>query len=98
MPKMGGGVLKFSRGFALHTRKKNSASYVGYHLGRVLSRISLISCTVFLMRLVKAFYGSTTSSPPFFLVSPFSRGVIFTRARVSLALLSLKTNGGLLVV
>ena len=28
----------------------------------------------------------------------FSRGVIFTRARVSLALLSLRTNGGLLVV
>ena len=28
----------------------------------------------------------------------FSRGVIFTRARVSLALLSLKKNGGLLVV
>ena len=32
------------------------------------------------------------------LVSPFSRGVIFTRARVSLALLSLRKNGGLLVV
>ena len=31
-------------------------------------------------------------------VSPFSRGVIFTRARVSLALLSLRKNGGLLVV
>ena len=31
-------------------------------------------------------------------VSPFSRGVIFTRARVSLALLSLRTNGGLPVV
>ena len=31
-------------------------------------------------------------------VSPFSRGMIFTRARVSLALLSLRTNGGLLVV
>ena len=31
-------------------------------------------------------------------VSPFSRGVIFTRARVSLALLSLRENGGLLVV
>ena len=29
---------------------------------------------------------------------PFSRGVIFTRARVSLALLSLRTNVGLLVV
>ena len=29
---------------------------------------------------------------------PFSRGVIFTRARVSLAVLSLRTNGGLLVV
>ena len=28
----------------------------------------------------------------------FSRGVIFTRGRVSLALLSLRTNGGLLVV
>ena len=28
----------------------------------------------------------------------FSRGVIFTRARVSLALLSLRENGGLLVV
>ena len=28
----------------------------------------------------------------------FSRGVIFTRARVSLALLSLRKNGGLLVV
>ena len=28
----------------------------------------------------------------------FSRGVIFTRARVSLALLSLRTNGGLFVV
>ena len=28
----------------------------------------------------------------------FSRGVIFTRARVSLALLSLTKNGGLLVV
>ena len=28
----------------------------------------------------------------------FLRGVIFTRARVSLALLSLRTNGGLLVV
>ena len=28
-------------------------------------------------------------------VSPFSRGVIFTRALVSLALLSLRTNGGL---
>ena len=31
-------------------------------------------------------------------VSPFSRGMIFTRARVSLALLSLRKNGGLLVV
>ena len=31
-------------------------------------------------------------------VSPFSRGVIFTRARVSLALLSMRKNGGLLVV
>ena len=30
--------------------------------------------------------------------SVFSRGVIFTRARVSLALLSLRKNGGLLVV
>ena len=29
---------------------------------------------------------------------PFSRGVIFTRARVLLALLSLRKNGGLLVV
>ena len=28
----------------------------------------------------------------------FSRGVIFTRARVSVALLSLRKNGGLLVV
>ena len=28
----------------------------------------------------------------------FSRGMIFTRARVSLALLSLRTNGGLLVI
>ena len=28
----------------------------------------------------------------------FSRGLIFTRARVSLALLSLRKNGGLLVV
>ena len=28
----------------------------------------------------------------------FSRGAIFTHARVSLALLSLRTNGGLLVV
>ena len=28
----------------------------------------------------------------------FSRGVIFTRARVSLPLISLKKNGGLLVV
>ena len=55
MWKMGGGVLKFSRGFASHTRKKNSASYTGYHLGRVLSRISLISCTVFLMPLAKSF-------------------------------------------
>ena len=32
------------------------------------------------------------------LVSPFSYGVIFTRARVSLALLSLRKNGGLLLV
>ena len=31
-------------------------------------------------------------------VSPFSRGLIFTRARVSLALLSLRKNGVLLVV
>ena len=31
-------------------------------------------------------------------VSPFSREVIFTRARVSLPLLSLRTNGGLLEV
>ena len=31
-------------------------------------------------------------------VSPFSRGVIFTRARVSLALLSLRKNEGLVVV
>ena len=31
-------------------------------------------------------------------VSPLSRGVFFTRARVSLALLSLRKNGGLLVV
>ena len=31
-------------------------------------------------------------------VSPFSRGVIFTRARASLALLSLRENEGLLVV
>ena len=31
-------------------------------------------------------------------VSPFSRGVIFTRARVSLAPLPLRTSGGLLVV
>ena len=31
-------------------------------------------------------------------VSPFSRGVIFTRARVSLALQSLRKNGGLLLV
>ena len=31
-------------------------------------------------------------------VSPFSRGVIFTHARVSLPLLSLRTNGGLLEV
>ena len=31
-------------------------------------------------------------------VSPFSRGVIFTRARVSLALLYLMENEGLLVV
>ena len=31
-------------------------------------------------------------------VSPFSRGVIFTRARISLALLSMRKNGGLLVV
>ena len=30
--------------------------------------------------------------------SPFSRGMIFTRARVSLALLSLRQNEGLLVV
>ena len=34
----------------------------------------------------------------FFRVSPFSRGVIFTRVRVSLALLSLRKNGGLLEV
>ena len=31
-------------------------------------------------------------------VSPFLQGVIFTRARVSLSLLSLRTNEGLLVV
>ena len=31
-------------------------------------------------------------------LSPFSRGLIFTRALVSLALLSLRKNGGLLVV
>ena len=31
-------------------------------------------------------------------VSPFSRGLIFTRARVSLALLSVRKIGGLLVV
>ena len=31
-------------------------------------------------------------------VSSFSRGMIFMRARASLALLSLRTNGGLLVV
>ena len=30
-------------------------------------------------------------------VSPFSRGVIFTRARVSLALLSLRKNGDCIV-
>ena len=40
----------------------------------------------------------TTSSPSFFLKDSkvcrlFSRGVIFTRARVSLALLSLRKNG-----
>ena len=60
MRKLRGGDLKFSRGFASHTRKKITASYAGYHLGRVLSPISLISCTVFLMRLVKAFHGSIT--------------------------------------
>ena len=32
------------------------------------------------------------------LCRPFSRGVIFTRARVSLPLLSLRKNGGLLLV
>ena len=32
------------------------------------------------------------------LVSPFSYGVIFTRARVSLTLLSLRKNEGLLLV
>ena len=41
-------------------------------------------------------------SPSFFSLSTacrlFSRGVIFTRARVSLALLSLRKNWGLLVV
>ena len=41
-------------------------------------------------------------SPSFFSLPAacrlFSRGVIFTRARVSLALLSLRKNGGLLVV
>ena len=31
-------------------------------------------------------------------VSPFSRGVIFTRAPVSFGLVSLRKNGGLLVV
>ena len=46
----GRSVLKLARGFASHTRKRNSISYASYHLGRVLSRISLISCTVFLLR------------------------------------------------
>ena len=39
-----------------------------------------------------------TSAGRLHLVSRFSRGMIFTRARVSLALLPLRTNGGLLVV
>ena len=39
-------------------------------------------------------HAGTTS----FFSLPVSRGVIFTRARVSLALLSLRKNGGLLVV
>lgn len=60
MRKMGGGDLKFLAALP-HTRaKKNSAGCAGYHLGRVLSPISLISCSVFLMRLVKAFHGSIT--------------------------------------
>ena len=52
--------------------------------------------------------GDTLSSPPFFHSERnasgrencrlFSRGMIFTRARVSLALLSRRKNGGLLVV
>ena len=60
----------------------------------------------------KPLLAQTTSSPPFVLrdsrasetrarvkiVSPFSRVVIFTRSRVSLALLSLRKNGELLVV
>ena len=60
----------------------------------------------------KPLLAQTTSSPPFVLrdsrasetrarvkiVSPFSPGVIFTRVRVSLAQLSLRKNGGLLVV
>ena len=52
----GRSVLKFSRGFASHTRKRNSTSYASYHLGRVLSR--MMHCISF--ALVKVFYGSIT--------------------------------------
>ena len=37
--------------------------------------------------------GTTHRLKQTYLVSPFSRGVIFMRARVSLALLSLRKNG-----
>ena len=50
----------------------------------------------------KRFDWANVCSPSFFSLPAgcrlFSRGVIFTRARVSLALLSLRKNGGLLVV
>ena len=54
------------------------------------------SSTVFAVNLI-LYYKAQTLGPHFSLspsrVSPFSRGVIFTRARASLTLLSLRKNG-----
>ena len=57
MRKMGGGDLKFSRGFTSYTRKKIPPATQAITSGRVLSPISLIS---FLTRLLKALHGSIT--------------------------------------
>ena len=80
-----------------------SCAWVGFLLSCFYkSNSSYLFCAVICSALAWFKSLGFVCSPSFFSLPAacrlFSRGVIFTRARVSLALLSLRKNGGLLVV